>query len=31
MIFTGGQTADVTASLDLIQAMKPEKLIADKA
>ena len=30
-MLTGGQTADVNMSLELMQAMKPEKMIADKA
>lgn len=31
MVLTGGQTADVKVSLELLQGMKPQKLIADKA
>ncbi len=31
MVLTGGQRADVKASLDLMGAMKPERVIADKA
>jgi putative transposase len=30
-VLTGGQTADVKMALDLVQALKPRKLIADKA
>ena len=31
MVLTGGQTADIKISLDLIQNTKPDKVIADKA
>lgn len=31
IVLTGGQVADVRLSLDLIEARKPESLIADKA
>ena len=31
MVLTGGQTADVKLSLDLIQTAKPDQVIADKA
>jgi len=31
LLLTGGQTADVNMALDLLQAVKPEKVIADKA
>ncbi len=31
MILTGGQTADVKMSLELVQQAKPGKVIADKA
>ena len=31
LILTGGQTADVKVSLELVQQTKPDKVIADKA
>jgi len=31
MLLTGGQKADVTMALNLMQAIKPERVIADKA
>lgn len=31
MVLSGGQTADVRMSLELLQGVKPEKVIADKA
>ncbi len=31
MVLTGGQTADVKMSIDLVQDTKPDKVIADKA
>lgn len=31
MVLTGGQTADVKMALDLLQKVKPDKVIADKA
>ena len=31
MLLTGGQKADVTMALNLVQAIKPERVIADKA
>jgi putative transposase len=31
IVLTGGQTADVKMALDLVQGLKPNKVIADKA
>lgn len=31
MVFTGGQRADVSKALDLVQGLNPQKVIADKA
>lgn len=30
MVFTGGNKADISSALDLIQGLKPAKLLADK-